>query len=267
MLLHTIILYMYTCINLFFGVEHVQLDDPAYQVFASLWEEKHHIPRIHQYRSRSKKEASLPSLDDLNQLYGSYNQALFEFLDLYHSIHGYIPLHDYLLGALVNRAKVVHTNRGRWFLRITSKDEAQFNTLSKFITFSVTNAQKRKPTKYLRCYDDDVIIAYDHLCKDGPPFRESADFVRGYIDTHSHFRSTSATSHRLTITGSLVPQVHDFLVRLGATNTKVYIEHPNKQYLSYRMNVHAKSLRKIREVLYPMDCVCNEEVRKKMYQV
>ena len=250
------------------GVERMHQDDPVYQVLAAIWVDKHRIPRPHQYRAKTKK-ILLPSLQEVIQQYGSFDHAVAAFFDTYFAIHGYAEIHDYLLGALTNRGKVVREKRGtnRMYLRFTSSDEEQIELIRAFIPQStVYLSKKTKPTLYLRCYDDELILAFEHLYQSSWPFRPTLDFVREYIDTHSHFRKTSPTTFRLTITGPLVPQVHDFLVQLGATNTKVYMENDEKDE-SFRMNVHTKSIRKIRDKLYPFECVYyNERVRAKIYR-
>lgn len=246
----------------------MQFDDPIYKILADIWEETHKLPRPRQYRSKTVR-TTLPPFDDLVEQYRSFDNAVSEFLDIYHESCGYTHIDDYLLGALVSRTKVVRpkNNRSRWFLRITKSDKEQIAIIQSYLQVSSYPAKKSKPAKYLRCYEDDLIIAFDHLCRDALPFRDSVHFVRGYIDTHSHFRRTGANTFRLTITGPLVPQVHNFLTRLGAANTSVYdIDYEAKKKETYRMNVHMKSLRKIRDALYPDGCICNEEVRVKIYQ-
>lgn len=65
--------------------------------------------------------------------------------------------------------------------------------------------------------------------------------------------------------GPFVPQVHDFLVNLGAANTQVYSEHGYDSG-ALRMNIHTKSLRRIKNALYPEGCVCNENVSSRIFQ-
>ena len=154
--------------------------------------------------------------------------------------------------------------KGRPFLRFISNDMTQLKLLSTYLKpIGIYPIHKRKLSWYLRCYDDDLILAYEHLCESSLPFRPTLDFVRGYIDTHSHFHISTPGYTCLTLTGWLVPQCHDFLVGLGAINNKVY----HQSIGTPRMNLHTKSLRKIRETLYPPGCVCNEEVRARLYRV
>jgi hypothetical protein len=239
----------------------VHQDDAEYKLFIQIWQEQHRVPRPREYRALAKR-TSYPSIEELTEKYGSFDNAVSSFLHLYHAIHGYREIPDYLLGALVGRAKVVRENNRRIYLRYTSDDVAQIDILRSFMRDStVHRASQKQSTLYLRCYDDELTLAFEHECRDGLPFRPTVDFVRGYIDTHSHFRATTPQRHRLTITGPLVPQCHDFLVQLGAENTQI-----SRVGNSYRMNVHSRSLQKIRDALYPDGCVCNERVRRMMYE-
>ncbi|GMA59476.1 hypothetical protein GCM10025858_39800 [Alicyclobacillus sacchari] len=203
------------------------------------------------------------SPEQVIQKYGTWSNALVEFFNAYFGLHGYPAIPDYLLGALVSRAKVVRDKRGRWFMRFVSDDQAQISILRSFMRRSnVYPVRKGKLSLYVRCYDVDLMYAFEHACATEPVFRPTVDFVRGYIDTHSHFRIDPAGRYRLTLTGPLVPECHDFLVALGARNTRV-----TSIKASYRMNLHAGSLRRVREVLYPPGCVCNPEIRQKMFSV
>lgn len=249
----------------------MQLDDPIYKIMADIWETTHKLPRPHEYRGKTRR-TTLPTFDDLVQQFGTFDNAVIEFIDAYYAIHGYAYIDDYLLGALVSNAVLIwpKNNRSRWFLRFITNDEPQIKILESFPLMKKSARTKFKVDRpssiYLRCYDDDLIIAYDHLCKTNQLFRPTIDFIRGYIDTHSHFRKTSSTAFRLTITGPLVPQIHDFLLDFGAANTSVHIAYETKHKESYRMNLHMKSLRKIRDVLYPDGCLCNEKIRLRIYQ-
>ncbi len=236
-------------------------NDLEYKVFLHIWQKQHRVPRPREYRALVKG-TSYPSIDELTMKYGSFDNAISSFLRLYHAIHGYKEIPDYLLGALVNRARIVREKNRRIYLRYTSDDVAQIDILRSFMhDATVHRASQKQSTLYLRCYDDELNLAFEHLCRDGLPVRPTVDFVRGYIDTHSHFRMTTPQRHRLTITGPLVPQCHDFLVQLGAEDTQV-----SRVSNSYRMNIHSRSLRSIRDALYPDGCVCNECVRRMMYE-
>lgn len=233
----------------------MDIGDPEYQALSVIWNAKDGIPsRARCLRDNVVKEA-------LKQ-YESFENMLDSFISLYHSIHGYKEIPDYLYGVLVHRAKVVLDKRGMTFLRFTTDDQYQIEALRSFgYRMGVSASRKGLSTQYIRFYDRDLIAAFGGLSKQGSPFRPSIDFVRGYIDGHSHFRQTTASRHRLTITGPLVPECHDFLVSLGAANTQVSMDGD-----SYRMNLHSKSLRAIRETLYPDGCVCNEDVKMRMFQ-
>lgn len=238
-------------------------EEKAYEIFADLWESKHRLPRPHQFRSKTKNTSTY---DELIQTYGSFDHALLDFLESYHAIHGYKHIPDYLLGALVGHAKMVIPKKSRWFLRITTSDKAKIDVYDKLMDISQYPSKRSNNTMYLRCYEDDLLVAYNHLTKESLPFRPSVDFVRGYIDTHSYFRQAGINTLRLTITGTLVQEVHDFLVQLGAKNTRVYTEHVTAKG-SMRMNVLAKSIRVIRNTLYPPGCICNQDVKEKLFKI
>lgn len=240
----------------------MQPEEPVFEILALVWEEKRRLPKVSDYRRIARKRQTEPP-DHVIQRYGTWSRVLDEFFQSYFTLHGYPTIPDYLFGALFSRAKVVRNQRGQWFLRFVSHDTTQIELLRSFMRrSSVTRVNRGKPSLYLRCYDVDLLCAYEHACEVEPVFRPTVDFVRGYIDTHSHFRKDPSGRDRLTLTGPLVPECHDFLVALGARNTRV-----SRVKDSYRMNVHAGSLRRIREALYPPGCVCNPEIRARIFTV
>lgn len=240
----------------------MQPDEPVFEILALLWEEKRRLPKVSDYRQIARKRQT-ERPDHVIQRYGTWSRVLEDFFQAYFTLHGYPTIPDYLFGALVSRAKVVRDKRGFWYLRFVSQDTTQIELLRSFMCrSSATLVNRGKPSLYVRCYDVDLLCAYEHACQSEPVFRPTVDFVRGYIDTHSHFRIDPSGRYRLTLTGPLVPECHDFLVALGARNTRV-----TSIKSSYRMNLHAGSLRRVREVLYPPGCVCNPEIRQKMFSV
>ncbi|TDY40592.1 hypothetical protein C7445_11912 [Alicyclobacillus sacchari] len=236
--------------------------DPIFEIIQQTWENKHRLPKKSDYRRIAQNQQTVP-VEQVMQHYGTWTRVLDDFFQAYFTLHGYPTIPDYLFGALVSRAKVVRNPRGQWFLRFVSHDTIQIELLRSFMRrSSVTRVNRGKPSLYLRCYDVELLFAYEHACQVEPVFRPTVDFVRGYIDTHSHFRKDPSGRDRLTLTGPLVPGCHDFLVALGARNTRV-----SRVKESYRMNVHAGSLRRIREALYPPECVCNEAIRARIFTV
>lgn len=92
--------------------------------------------------------------------YKSFDHAIAAFFATYFAIHGYAKIHDYLLGVLTNRGKVVREKYGsnRMYLRFTSSDEEQIELIRAFIPWSTDYLTKKtKPTMYLRCHDDELI--------------------------------------------------------------------------------------------------------------
>lgn len=242
----------------------LQWNSLEYNVLSDLFVQLHRTPSKREYRERVR-DTYFPSAEMLVKQYGSFQEVLSSFTEAYFSQHGYPEIPDYLLGALISRTKLVQERRGQTYLRFISEDKEQIKIIRSFLyNTSEYHQRKDKATMYVRCYDKPMIATWQHLNLNEVTesvFRPTVDFVRGYIDTHSCFRKTTTDRRRLTLSGPLVPQCHDFLVQLGASNTTV-----QKLHNSYRMNIHSRSLARIRDALYPNGCVCNEHIRMSMYQ-
>ncbi|MCL6600069.1 MAG: hypothetical protein K6T81_15230 [Alicyclobacillus macrosporangiidus] len=239
--------------------------DPEYMLMEELTnrhaDQNGKFPSLRDYRA-SVREAGFPcpSAQQLIEKYGSFNPFVDSFLKTYVSLN-VCPLPDYLLGFLAYRAKVIHASR-RFHLRFLTHEMEHIRILQQFARhLRCYKAKEGKPTLMVRIYDAALVTGLERFYTVDNSFRPTVDFVRGYIDTHSHFRIQTPGKYRLTIWGPLVPQCHDFLVRLGARNTRVHSVGE-----SYRMNLHCGSLRKIRHELYPLDCLCNEQVRMMLYK-
>ncbi|WP_197029382.1 hypothetical protein [Alicyclobacillus macrosporangiidus] len=233
--------------------------DPEYILMERVTNYNQRFPSKRDYHSAARV-TSYPSVAQLMDKYGTFNHFMEAFLKTYVSVHE-CPLPDYLLGVLAYRAKVVHSGR-RFHVRLATRDTEQIQVLQSFAQYmQVYPSNKHKPTLYVRLYDTYLVTGLERFYTVDNSFSPTVDFVRGYIDTHSHFRIETPGRYRLTITGPLVPQCRDVLVRLGARNTRV-----SSVKSSFRWNIHSGSLRKIRDALYPNGCICNERVRMMMYK-
>jgi hypothetical protein len=240
----------------------LHINDSEFWVLSHIYENTHKKPTMTEYR-RDVRGTKMPKAHALLEQYGSTQAVVDQFVELYHSVHGYISVPEYLLGCLAGRTSLVQRTSGWKHLRFITSDEDQLDAMMIYMHNVAVHPLRKQPlTLELRCSDHHLTSSLEHMgFFDETPFIASPDFVRGYCDTHSSFR-TYPTSHqremvRMTISGPLVPQVHDYLVELGANNTQVL-----KEETRMRMHVQATSLRRIRETLYPLGCVCN--VRKRM---
>ncbi|SFU95698.1 hypothetical protein [Alicyclobacillus macrosporangiidus] len=233
--------------------------DPEYILMESVTTYNNRFPSKRDYHSAARG-TSYPTVAMLIDKYGSFNNFVESFLKTYISVHE-CPLPDYLLGCLAYRAKVVRDRR-RFHVRFITKDIEQIRVLQSFAQhMQVYPSNKHKPTLYVRLYDTYLVTGLERFYNGYKYFIPSIDFVRGYIETHGHFRVEAPGRYRLTLTGPLVPLCRDFLVGVGARNTRLY-----SVGSSYRWNIQSGSLRKLRDTLYPDGCVCNERVRMMMYK-
>lgn len=242
-------------------------NEPVYRVLSEIYRETHKKPTITLYRPYAAEDANLPKAKEVVSKYGSSQAFTDAFLAVYHENNDHIEVPNYLLGCLVGRCKVVRRKNGYTFLRFTSTDSDQIDAMIKFVhNWSTVDARKDATLYELRIADYDLIAALEHLdFFENPPFIPDVDFVRGYCDAHSAVRFYESTRKnelvRLTLSGSLVPQVHDYLVAMGANDTRVI-----KEGTTLRMHIQSKSLRRIREQLYPAGCICNVRKRMQIYR-
>jgi hypothetical protein len=259
----------------------MQTNAPEYPIFAALWQSgrSRRVPSPRQYetfRQRALAQrmpqiedpSAIPSVDALIPTYGSFRQAFYAFCDAYFERYP-LPISDYLLGWLTGRARILYY-KDRIFLRITEQDTDQVALLQQLIpTLSVTRASKTHPTKYIRCSDYPLIFTLKQLWEPSleHAFRPTIDFLRGYVEGHAYLQIVSpAKTKRLVLYGPLVPQCRDYVRSLGIeVTTRVY--YTPGQYV--RWNVHQKSLRKLRDLLYPsrQDFLCNDRFRRRVFQV
>jgi len=246
----------------------VELFSPEYLAFADMYENTHKKPTVALYAQHLADRPDLPGSKELILKYGSRQKTVDSFLSTYHNENGYLKVPDYLLGSLVGRSKVVRRKDTGWtFLRFTTNDHDQIDAMAQYLhNWSVVNLNKEASSYELRISDYDLVLSLEHMdFFNNPPFIPNADFVRGYCDAHSSIRFYSALkkheSVRLTLSGILVPLVHDYLVSLGANNTSVIQEGP-----SLRMHIQPKSLRRIRDMLYPVGRVSNSRKRMQIYR-
>lgn len=238
--------------------------DPEFKVLSDIYEKTHKRPMLGEYKGRTKG-TTCPTTTELLAKYGSRQALVDNFLELYHQLHGNVYVPDYLLGALVDRCRVRRQPTGSAYLRIITTDENQIDAMATYVYNYSVNVLRKEPISYeFRILDYDLILALENMrFFEEPPFISSMDFVRGYLDSHSAVREYGDVHPliRLTISGPLVPQIHDFLVSLGASNTQVLFDG------SQRMHVHAKSLRLIRQKLYPPGAVANARKKFQVYSI
>ena len=237
--------------------------------FANLWRYHGKRPTTAQYRAYVEDNKQYPSIDDLTRKWGSYFKALQAFETLQRITREPNPkVDDYLLGCLISRAKVVYEGRGRRaYLRFVLNDEAQLEYIRTMLG-KTTVCRNTRFSQYVRCYDEPLIAFWElHNLNDHPEaaFRRTVDFVRGYIETHSHLQQTAPGRKRLTLVGPLVAKCRAFLVKLGATDTKAKVFYRNEKEDHPRVHIHSKSLHKIRDKLYPPGCACYEPIRQDIY--
>ena len=239
--------------------------------FMGLWKQDQKRPNIYDYR-RYISGTIYPSVEELVEKWGSYQNAFIEFQTLYRkSVYPVVEISDYLLGCLITHAKLVRNIRagGRSFLRFVLQDREHIEHIRAMLgETSVYRNTRRTSSWYVRCYDESLLGFWEfHDLNEHPEaaFRDTADFVRGYIETHSHFGLTPGNKRRLTLVGPLVPQCRDFLVKLGASKTTVF--HANRDEKLKRMNVHSMSLVKVRDALYPDGCDYYAPIREEIYKV
>lgn len=241
--------------------------DPEFGVLSTIYQSTHKKPMLQQYREAVLGQDGMPQARDLIKKYGSAQAMVNAFIESYYKVHGPARVPDYLLGCFVGRCKLVRRKSGWAHLRYITADESQLDTVTSLVHhFAVHPVKKDVPIYEMRIHDHDLITALiDMNFFDDPPFIPTVDFVRGYCDGHSAIRLYSSTrSHelvRMTISGPMVPQVHDLLISMGASNTRVIQEGP-----TLRMHINARSLRRIREQLYPPGCVCNARKRIMVYR-
>ena len=247
-------------------LDALQWSDVESHAFFALWKIHGKRPRIEHYRNYIRT-SPYPPVKKLEEKWGSWKNACGAFETLHRSLrYPNVEYPDYLLGMLAGHAKLVHNFRkGRSHVRFISDDMEQLEIIRSMLDETALYPNVNgKPSQLLRCYDEPLVALWEALDLNDHPeavFRPTIDFVRGYIETHSHLHVTTPGRKRLTIVGPLVPQCSDILVSLGATQTTVYTE-PKK---SYRMNIHSKSLKKIQDALYPEGCVYNHRIRVALY--
>jgi hypothetical protein len=241
--------------------------DLEFQVFKQLYEDNHKRPTMVQYREAIAGIGPIPQERDLLLKYGSAQAVINDFIESYYKIYEPVRVPDYLLGSFVGRCKLVRRKTGWAHLRYITSDESQIDTVTSFIhNFAVHPVKKDTAIYEMRIHDHDLIMALIKMdFFNESIFIPTVDFVRGYCDGHSALRPyTSTKNHelfRMTISGQLVPQIHDFLVSMGASDTRVI-----KEGSTLRMHINARSLRRIREKLYPPGCVCNIRKRIMVYR-
>lgn len=96
----------------------------------------------------AQKHTDHPPIAELEKTYGSFEQAVQSFFDTYHTLHGYKEIPDYLLGALVTRAKVVCDKRKKQsFLLFIPSNMTQIKLLSLYLGhIGIYPVRKGNPT-------------------------------------------------------------------------------------------------------------------------
>jgi len=263
------------------GWGEMQADSPEYLVFTMLWKSNSsgRVPTPRQYEkvaqsllsenaTTNRAKPAIPSVEALIPTYGSFRQAFYAFCDRYFKMYPR-PIPDYLLGWLTGRARILYY-KDRILLRIIEHDPDQVALLQELIpTLSVTNASKKGKTKYIRCTDYPLIFTLKHLWEPSleQAFRPTMDFLRGYVEGHSHIHTVSpAKAKRLVLWGPLVEPCREYVQSIGIpVSTRIF--YTPQQYV--RWHIHQKSLRKLRVILYPSDqkYVCNPIFRTRLFQI
>ncbi|MDP9729341.1 hypothetical protein ACOJUR_15595 [Alicyclobacillus tolerans] len=256
----------------------MQIHTSEYRIFEYLWERSQHrrrpSPKSYQavarnyYKRFPEATGKITSLEMLLQQFGSFHNATISFMRTYYLIHGGMEIPDYWLGWMTNRVNITWDKRGGVYLRIIEKDSLWIDMLRPLLEpVSIFQTGRGKSSKDIRSHNLDLIFTVMLLWETNthPVFRPTLDFLRGYIEGHSFFTPLGHDKYRLTIHGPLTEACRHLLVNLGATSSTQILLHKGTP----SWNIHTKSIRRIRETLYPQDkdFICHPEFREQIWKI
>ncbi|MCY0896419.1 MAG: hypothetical protein OWS03_09055 [Alicyclobacillaceae bacterium] len=252
----------------------MEMDSTEYRLFQAIWSKnrKKRLPTARQYQAALKhplpgtirwlQKHPAPSLDRLSEQYGSFSEAVLDFLDNYYRQHP-VPIPDYLLGWLTGRALITR-KQDRPMLRFSERDPNQVRVLKRLMPdVSISSSSRKNDVKDMRSFHYGRIFTLKHLWEPDikAAFRATPDFVRGYIEGHSILQKVNSNSaYRLILYGPLIESCRDYLISIGAVPTRIYLSSSGHR----RWNLHQKSVAAIFPVLYPEGALCNLHFRSKI---
>jgi hypothetical protein len=246
-----------------------QMEESVYKILEKLLHDKEAEPRQRDYERLASAQGVI-GIKALKKRFGSYRKTVERFLELYHERNGYYEIPDYLLGCIVGTATLVKsTARPGAALLFSSTRISELDTIKSYLHRYAEWGPNEKGVYFLECYDYKLISSLKAIgFPKSLPFRSTVDFVRGYCDTHASLftyqNRHGNTCLRMEITGpeEIVSKIREFFVQLGASDTKI-----QKSPTTYKWHMNTKSLQKVRDMLYPGNCVCYDAKRVLIYSI